>query len=110
MTFGKPGIVDLSRSFQPKRLRLAGKPNHLQSQRIIPSSQEPVQMLFRRAFLFALFTVASLLSAQQTASSKHIFNPQNGPAVTRDKAYSSPITGAVVDASGPSLPEQPCRF
>jgi len=57
-------------------------------------------MLFRRAFLFALFTVASLLSAQQTASSKHIFNPQNGPAVTRDKAYSSPITGAVVDASG----------
>jgi hypothetical protein len=57
-------------------------------------------MLFRRFFPFALFTAASLLSAQPSATGGHALNPQGPPVATSDKAYPSQLSGAVVDTSG----------
>jgi hypothetical protein len=57
-------------------------------------------MLFRRFVPFALFTAASLLSAQQSAISRHVLDPQVHPLAASDKAYSSQLSGIVVDTSG----------
>jgi hypothetical protein len=71
-------------------------------QLIAQSFQEPVQMLLRRFRLipFALFTAATLLSAQQSAISGHVLEPQGHPVATSDKAYPSRLSGTVVDTSG----------
>ena len=57
-------------------------------------------MLFRRFVLFALFTATSLLSAQQSAISGHVLDPQGHPVATSDKAYPPQLSGTVVDTSG----------
>ena len=57
-------------------------------------------MLFRRFVLFALFTATSLLSAQQSAISGHMLDPQGHPVATSDKAYPPQLSGTVVDTSG----------
>ena len=57
-------------------------------------------MLSRRFVAFALFASASLLSAQQSASSGHALDPQGHPVATSDKAYSTQLSGTVVDTSG----------
>jgi hypothetical protein len=59
-----------------------------------------VQLLFRRFVPFVLFTVASLLSAQQSAISGHVLDPQGRPVATSDKAYPHQLSGIVVDTSG----------
>ena len=50
-----------------------------QGREFAQSVQEPVQMLFRRVVLFALFNTASLLSAQQTAIGGNMDDPQDRP-------------------------------
>jgi hypothetical protein len=57
-------------------------------------------MLFRRFVPFALFTGASLLSAQQATIGGHVLDPQGQPVATSDKAYSPQLSGTVVDTSG----------
>ena len=57
-------------------------------------------MLFRRFVPFALFIAASLLSAQQSAISGHVLDPQGHPVATSDKAYPAQLSGTVVDTSG----------
>jgi len=57
-------------------------------------------MLYRRFVLSALFTVASLHSAQQSAMSRQVLNPQGLLAATSDRAYSPQISGMIVDTSG----------
>jgi hypothetical protein len=57
-------------------------------------------MLFRRFASFALCTAASLLSAQQSAISGHVLDPQGHRIATSDKAYPSRLSGIVVDTSG----------
>jgi hypothetical protein len=79
---------------------LAGKPDHLQTQSIVQSFWEPVQMLFRRFVPFALFTAASLLSAQQSTANGNNLDPHGHPVTTTDKAYPSQLSGTVVDTSG----------
>jgi Carboxypeptidase regulatory-like domain/TonB dependent receptor/TonB-dependent Receptor Plug Domain len=54
--------------------------------------------MFRRFVSFALFTVASLLSAQQSAISGHLLDPQGHPGVMSDKPPQ--LSGTVVDTSG----------
>ena len=60
-------------------------------------------MLFRRFVLFALFTATSLLSAQQSAISGHVLDPQGHPVATSDKAYPPQLSGTVVDTSGAGI-------
>ena len=60
-------------------------------------------MLFRRFVLFALFTATSLLSAQQSAISGHVLDPQGHPVATSDKAYPPQLSGTVVDTSGAAV-------
>jgi hypothetical protein len=48
----------------------------------------------------ALFALATLLSAQQSANVGHVFAPQGHPAAASDKAYSTQLSGTVVDTSG----------
>ena len=57
-------------------------------------------MLFRRFVPFALFTAASLLSAQQSTANGNILDPAGKPVATSDKAYPLQLSGTVVDASG----------
>jgi hypothetical protein len=57
-------------------------------------------MLFHRFAPFALFTVASLLYAQQSAISGQVRVPQGQPPTTRERAYPSQLSGTVVDTSG----------
>jgi hypothetical protein len=57
-------------------------------------------MLFRRFVLFALFTVSSLITAQQSAISGHVLDHQGHQVATSDKAYPSQLSGTVVDTSG----------
>jgi outer membrane receptor protein involved in Fe transport len=57
-------------------------------------------MPFRRFVPFALFTAASLLSAQQSAISGDVLDPQSRPAATSDNAYPPQLSGTVVDTSG----------
>jgi len=54
-------------------------------------------MLFRRFVPFALFTAASLLTAQQPVTGGQVLDPQGHPAATSDKAQ---LSGTVVDTSG----------
>ncbi len=60
-------------------------------------------MLFRRFVSFALFTAASLLSAQQSAISGDVLDPQVHPVATSDKAYPPQLSGTVVDTSGAAI-------
>ena len=57
-------------------------------------------MFYRGFVAFALFTAASLLSAQQSAMSGQALDPQVHPAATSDKANPSQLSGTVVDTSG----------
>ena len=57
-------------------------------------------MRFSRFVLFALFTAASLLSAQQSAISGHVLNPQGQPVAASDMVYPPQLSGTVVDTSG----------
>jgi hypothetical protein len=57
-------------------------------------------MSFRRCAFFALFAAASLLSAQQSVVGGHVLGPQGHPITTADKAYSTQLSGIVVDTSG----------
>jgi hypothetical protein len=57
-------------------------------------------MLFRRLIPFALFTAASLLSAQQSAISGQVLDPQGHAVAASDKAYPPQLSGTVVDTSG----------
>ena len=57
-------------------------------------------MLFRRFVFLALFAVASLLSAQQSAMSGHALGPRSHPIATSDKANPPQLPGTVVDPSG----------
>jgi len=57
-------------------------------------------MLYRRFVLFALFTAASLLSAQRSTINGNILDPQGHPVAASDKAYSTQLSGTVVDTSG----------
>jgi hypothetical protein len=56
--------------------------------------------MFRRFVPFAVLTVASLLSAQQSAISGQVLNPQDHSLATSDKAFSPQLSGTVVDTSG----------
>ena len=57
-------------------------------------------MLFRKFVSFALFTVTSLLSAQQSAIGGPVLDPQGNPLATSDKAHPPQLSGTVVDKSG----------
>ena len=57
-------------------------------------------MLFRRFVPFALFTAASLLSAQQSTANGNILDAQDHPVAASDRAYSPQLSGTVVDTSG----------
>jgi hypothetical protein len=61
-------------------------------------------MLYRRFVPFALFTVASLLSAQSPTVSGDILDAQDHSVATREKAYPSQLPGTVVDTSGAVIP------
>jgi hypothetical protein len=60
-------------------------------------------MTFRGFLPFALFTAASLLTAQQSAISGHALDPQGHPVATSDKAYPTQLSGSVVDTSGAAI-------
>jgi hypothetical protein len=57
-------------------------------------------MLCCRFIPFALFTAASLITAQQSAISGRVLDPQSHPIVISDKAYPLRLSGTVVDTSG----------
>ena len=57
-------------------------------------------MLFRSFVPFALFTAASLLSAQQSTANGNILDAQDHPVAASDRAYSPQLSGTVVDTSG----------
>ena len=57
-------------------------------------------MQLRRVVPIALFTATSLLSAQQSATSGQVPDPQGRPVAASDKAYPFQLSGTVVDTSG----------
>jgi hypothetical protein len=57
-------------------------------------------VLSLRYVFFALFAVASMPSAQQSAIDGRMLEPQGHPAVTGDKALPFQLSGTVTDASG----------
>jgi hypothetical protein len=57
-------------------------------------------MLLRRFVPFALFSAASLLTAQQSAISGHVLDLQGHAEATSDKAFPRQLSGTVVDTSG----------
>ena len=50
------------------------------------------------------FIAPSLLAAQDNAASGRIFDPQDRPRATSEKAYSPQLSGTVVDTSGAVIP------
>jgi hypothetical protein len=60
-------------------------------------------MFIRRCVFFTLFTAASLLSAQQSANGGHALDPQAHPIAAAEKAYSTQLSGTVVDSSGAAI-------
>ena len=59
-------------------------------------------MHFQRFIPLALLTTASLLSAQQSAISGHLLDPQ-GHSLSSDKVSSTQLSGTVVDSSGAAI-------
>jgi outer membrane receptor protein involved in Fe transport len=57
-------------------------------------------MLVHRFVPFALFTAASLLSAQQTVTGGHVLDQQAHAVATSDKAFTPQLSGTVVDTAG----------
>ncbi len=57
-------------------------------------------MQLRRVVPIVLFTVTSLLSAQQSATSGQVPDPQGRPVAASDKAYPFQLSGTVVDTTG----------
>ena len=57
-------------------------------------------MLFRRFTAIALFTAASMVSAQQCAIGEHLLDPQGHPVGTINRAYPPQLSGSVVDTTG----------
>ena len=57
-------------------------------------------MFSGRFVSFALLVAASLLSAQQSAISGHVLDPQGHPLATSEKVYPPQLSGTVVDTSG----------
>ena len=57
-------------------------------------------MLFRRFVPIALFTAASMGSAQPYAIGEPLHDPQGHPVGTIDRAYPPQLSGSVVDTTG----------
>jgi hypothetical protein len=92
--------ADLYRHCGRGSFGLARKPVHVQEPQTLFSFQEPTLMLLRRFAAFALFTAASMLSAQQPAIASPLRDPQDHPLATGDNSFSAKLSGSVVDSSG----------